>query len=92
MRIEKPVNSLSTYIVIDAVDMVTDHQRRYYAVPRDYRMSENPQEGDPSFAYSYALEGHTDSDAYKEALNLLSLVYWKILADDAEANYKSENP
>lgn len=91
MRVEQRVDSLSTFIVIDATDLVIDHQKRYYAVPRDYRPQHpnNPYDSEPEGVFID--EEHPDKRAFDEAMNLMNTMYWKILADVAEATYKAEN-
>jgi uncharacterized protein YndB with AHSA1/START domain len=68
------------------MDLVLDHHKRYFAVPHDYRPDGNPFDDDPGRSW-FSDIGTPEAEAFNKAMNLMSHIYWKILADEAESTY-----
>jgi hypothetical protein len=91
MKIEKPINSLSTYVVFDTVDFLDNPQKRYYAVPKDYRPEvDNPFQNEPTGFIAHDIDTPA-AKAYEEAMRLMNHEYWRILADAAEENHRKHD-
>lgn len=86
-KIIKPINEFATYVAFPGVELIEDYAKRFYAVPKDYRIEGNPQEADPGSYYLGDIE-NDETKAFNEALQLMSQWYWKILAEDAERTYQ----
>lgn len=83
--IRKSVNSFITTIELNQEDFIGDDAKRFYAIPREFRSVENPYENEP--AIIDVEDFHSPfSDELKEIMRIAQLLYWRVLADDAEHN------
>lgn len=91
MKVERAPGSYQTYIILDANEIVTDNRKRYYALPREFRDDKAAEAAQPSMwpTLDPNLE-HPDIDAYRQSLQLMDAIYWKIVADTAERNMQEE--